>query len=137
VRVVVSRYPFPICVRVVNPRFACPGGRGHAQGMTSDVLGTVTDSTGAAIPGAMVRVQNTGTHIIAETKTGDNGAYTITHLHEHLHADSFPSWVQDLHESVVEPGRRRPSSSRRVACNRTTARRTGALSLGILDVLAY
>ena len=53
---------------------------GIAQISTSDVLGTVTDSTGAPIPGVTVRIQNTGTQITTETKTGDTGSYTFTHL---------------------------------------------------------
>lgn len=55
-------------------------GRGMAQVATSDVLGTVTDSTGAAIPDVTVRIENIGTHAVSETKTGDNGSYTFTHL---------------------------------------------------------
>ena len=51
-----------------------------AQVSTGDVLGTVTDSSGAAVPGAKVHIENTGTHIVRETTSGDNGAYTFTQL---------------------------------------------------------
>lgn len=50
------------------------------QVVTGDVLGTVTDSTGAVIPNATVRIENTGTHAAQEAKSGDNGGYIFTHL---------------------------------------------------------
>lgn len=51
-----------------------------AQVATGDVLGSVTDSSGATIPNATVRIENAGTHVLRETKSGDNGAYTFTQL---------------------------------------------------------
>lgn len=51
-----------------------------AQISTGDILGTITDSTGAAIPNATVRVEDIGTHVIHETKSTDNGAYIFTQL---------------------------------------------------------
>ena len=43
----------------------------HAQLPTADMIGTVTDSSGAAVPNAHVSVRNTGT---AEMRTVDTGA---------------------------------------------------------------
>lgn len=51
-----------------------------AQISTSDVLGTITDSTGAAVPNATVKIENLGTHVANETKSGDNGSYVFTQL---------------------------------------------------------
>ena len=51
-----------------------------AQGITADLIGTVTDSTGAAVPNAKVTIRNTGT---AETRTvtsGSSGEYTVNQL---------------------------------------------------------
>ncbi len=54
------------------------GARGQVA--TGDVLGTVTDSSDAAVSGATIRIENTGTHISKEAHSGDNGAYTFTQL---------------------------------------------------------
>lgn len=51
-----------------------------AQVTTSDVLGTITDPTGAVLPNVSVRIENTGTHVVRETKSADNGAYVFTQL---------------------------------------------------------
>lgn len=59
---------------------ALVGVAAHGQLATGDVLGTVTDPSGAALPGATIRVENTGTHTVRETKSGDNGGYTFTQL---------------------------------------------------------
>lgn len=50
------------------------------QVATADILGTVTDTSGAAIPGVVVRIENTETHQLKETKSTDNGSYTFTQL---------------------------------------------------------
>jgi hypothetical protein len=52
----------------------------HAQAGTADVLGTVTDQTGALIPGAAVTLTNTDTGIIYKTTSGANGEYLFTAL---------------------------------------------------------
>lgn len=51
-----------------------------AQVSTGDILGSVTDSTGAAIPNVAIKIENTGTHVVRETTAGGNGAYTFTQL---------------------------------------------------------
>ena len=40
-----------------------------AQLTTADVLGTITDSTGAVVPGATVTIKNLGTGVSATTKS--------------------------------------------------------------------
>jgi hypothetical protein len=52
----------------------------HAQGATASVLGTVSDSSGAAIAEAVIQIKNTGTGI-SQTVTSDNqGRYRIADL---------------------------------------------------------
>lgn len=51
-----------------------------AQISTGDILGTIKDSTGAAIPGAAIRLENTGTHVTKETTSDEVGSYTFTQL---------------------------------------------------------
>ena len=45
-----------------------------AQQTMGDILGTVTDTSGAAVPGAQVTVTNTGTQIERTTTAGASGA---------------------------------------------------------------
>ena len=49
----------------------------HGQGTTSRVVGTVTDTTGAVIPGATVTLTNDQTGISFETVTSATGTYTF------------------------------------------------------------
>src|SRR5437867_2238558 len=53
----------------------------HAQGAgNASVLGTVTDSAGAVVPGASVRVKNIATGRVQEVPTDEQGRYTIADL---------------------------------------------------------
>ena len=49
----------------------------RAQGTTSRVTGTVTDSTGAAVAGATVTLTNEGTKTDITTQTSDDGVYVF------------------------------------------------------------
>jgi uncharacterized surface anchored protein len=53
---------------------------GLAQVTSADVLGTVTDQTGAAVAGATVTIKNIDTGVTHVAKTGENGDYTFTLL---------------------------------------------------------
>src|SRR3984957_14772435 len=44
------------------------------------VLGTVRESSGAVVPGAMVNLTNTGTNAKHSTVTGDTGTYQFVNL---------------------------------------------------------
>src|SRR4029079_2141212 len=52
----------------------------HAQGLTGQISGVVTDSGGGVMPGAPVTVKNVGTTLVRETVTGADGAFVITNL---------------------------------------------------------
>ena len=52
----------------------------HAQLTTSDILGTVTDATGAVVPNATVIVKNLGTNETRTAHTDNGGTYTFTLL---------------------------------------------------------
>ncbi|HUY80947.1 MAG TPA: carboxypeptidase regulatory-like domain-containing protein [Acidobacteriaceae bacterium] len=52
----------------------------HAQQYSGAINGTVTDSTGAAIPGATVTLTNTGTAAKAVTHSGGQGEFTFAQL---------------------------------------------------------
>jgi hypothetical protein len=51
-----------------------------AQVATGDILGGVSDSSGAAVPGATVHIENLGTHVSRDVLAGENGGYTATQL---------------------------------------------------------
>src|SRR5437879_1885682 len=51
-----------------------------AQGATATILGTVTDSTGAAIPEAAVQVKNVGTAVTQSTVSDGQGRFRVPDL---------------------------------------------------------
>ena len=52
----------------------------HAQGLTGQISGVVTDAGGGVMPGAIVTVKNVGTNLVREAVTGPDGAFVITNL---------------------------------------------------------
>jgi hypothetical protein len=52
----------------------------RGQGFTAEVLGTVTDSTGGLISGAVVTATNLATGVHLATITDSKGNYTVVHL---------------------------------------------------------
>jgi hypothetical protein len=52
----------------------------EAQAVTATILGTVTDASGAAIPGATIEVKNVGTGIAQSTATDEQGRYRVPDL---------------------------------------------------------
>jgi hypothetical protein len=53
---------------------------GFGQVTTTNMIGTVTDSTGATVPGAQVTITNTGTGYTRSTKTNAQGEYRLEFL---------------------------------------------------------
>ena len=51
-----------------------------AQSETGSVSGTITDSSGAVVPGAQVTVTSVGTLAARTVKTNSTGAYSVTNL---------------------------------------------------------
>ena len=47
---------------------------------TADVVGTITDSSGAILPGATVTITNVGTNVSQTTKSNESGNYTFNLL---------------------------------------------------------
>ena len=48
-----------------------------AQSNTATILGNVTDSSGASIPGVKVTITNVKTQIVRSTVTGQSGAFEL------------------------------------------------------------
>ena len=63
-----------VIVASLLPRLAA------AQAVTGTILGTVTDTTGATIPGATVTLANLGTGLTRSLVTDDSGEYTAPSL---------------------------------------------------------
>ena len=78
----------------------------EAQSLVSgDIAGTITDSTGAAIPGAKVTARNTGTGQVKEVTTSGTGNYRISLLQPGAYtvtatADGFQSTQGSLNLSI-------------------------------------
>jgi hypothetical protein len=53
---------------------------GRAQTFRGTILGTVTDATGATVPGATVTVRNTATGLLRTTETQADGSYRVPEL---------------------------------------------------------
>lgn len=51
-----------------------------AQTYRGTILGTVTDTTGAVVPGAKVTVRNVDTGLVRETETASEGSYLVPEL---------------------------------------------------------
>src|SRR5271168_3591606 len=54
----------------------------HAQKITGTITGTVTDTSGAAVPGAAVTITNTATNKTSTLTTDSQGGYTFAELPE-------------------------------------------------------
>jgi hypothetical protein len=52
----------------------------QAQGLTGQISGTVTDSTGGVLPGVTVIIKNVGTGLTREVVTGTDGAFVFPDL---------------------------------------------------------
>src|SRR5512139_224235 len=52
----------------------------RAQGLTGQLSGTVTDTSGAVLPGVTVVIKNVGTGLTRETVTGADGAFLFPDL---------------------------------------------------------
>jgi hypothetical protein len=70
----------------------------HAQQYSGTVTGTVTDSSGAAVPGASVTVTNTSTNATYQGSTSAQGFYSVAQLpvgtyNVHIKAPTFKEFV--------------------------------------------
>jgi len=57
-----------------------PGKIRAQEAVSADILGTVTDQSGAVIPGAQITVKNLGTGIANATKSDTKGEYLVQYL---------------------------------------------------------
>jgi len=75
-----------LCLRMAKSVFvavlllAMLAGAASGQTFRGTILGTVTDSTGAAIAGAGVEIKNVGTGLTRTVQTGEDGSYSVPEL---------------------------------------------------------
>src|SRR5271156_5235558 len=70
----IGLFALSLCLLVV------PSVKGFGQLTTADILGTVTDPTGAAVPNAGVTLTNLGTNNQRSVQSNGSGEYTFTLL---------------------------------------------------------
>src|SRR5215467_4101370 len=70
---------YGVCLALLA--FSLVGGHGalYAQG-TADIVGAVTDSTGAVVPNATVTAKNAATNLTRTVQTTSVGAYSLNLL---------------------------------------------------------
>src|SRR5215469_8333119 len=54
--------------------------RANGQSMFANLSGTVTDTTGAVVPGAMVNIQNVATKVVRQVVSNSAGYFSVTEL---------------------------------------------------------
>ncbi len=74
----VSAYWLALALGIGLLLFLAPGGL-YAQAL-SGIQGTVTDESGAVVPGASVTVTNTATGVVTNATTSSSGTFTVTDL---------------------------------------------------------
>ncbi len=77
----------------------------RAQAVSGNIVGTVTDPAGAAIPGAKIAITDRDRGISFETKTNETGNYSQTHLlagryHIEIAVSGFSSFAADADVEV-------------------------------------
>lgn len=73
------------CTHFISALFlaclACmPAVKSFAQATSATILGTITDASGAVVPGAIVRVTNLGTNEPRTVSANDSGSFTFENL---------------------------------------------------------
>jgi hypothetical protein len=81
--------------------FAAIGLWAQSAGNSGTIYGTITDATGAVIPGASVRVENPVSHYSKSVTSDSSGHYQITNIpqnpyHFTIEASGFSTFAQDV-----------------------------------------
>jgi len=73
-----------------------------AQSGAGSIQGTVTDSTGAVMPGASIHVVNQGTNIAVDTKTNNVGFYQVPELFTGTYIVSITAPGMKTYQQTIE-----------------------------------
>lgn len=75
-----ERYGFELIVLICLAGLFTSAGRLYAQAATARILGTITDTSGAAVPGAAIEVRNTDTGAARTVVSDEQGRYSVPDL---------------------------------------------------------
>ena len=77
----------------------------YGQKTTGSIQGTVTDSTGAVIPGVKIAVTNTATNVTASATTSSDGTYLVTNLDPSTYTVTaeHPGFERQVQQGVLVP----------------------------------
>jgi carboxypeptidase family protein/TonB-dependent receptor-like protein len=90
------------CWAIVLMVMGYPARTASAQVLYGSIVGTLTDETGAVVPGAAVTVTNTATGLSRQTTTNDAGYY------------SFPNLPEGIYDLSVTAGGFRPYTQKSI-----------------------
>ncbi len=86
---------------LISFSLVCAAGAGAQE--TGDIVGTVTDSTGAVVPSATVTLTNTGTNVSQTAQSGGDGNYLFTLLQvgNYVVRVTAPGFKTTTHASIA------------------------------------
>jgi hypothetical protein len=89
------RYIISLLILSVSPSL-------FGQAVNATLLGTITDSTGATVPGAKITATETATGLIHESVTNDSGNYTLPDLPPGKYSITAEAkgFKKDTHENI-------------------------------------
>ncbi len=110
-----------------------PAGKAFGQAVYGSIIGTVTDASGAAVPGAQVTITDIDKDISNVTTTNEAGAYSQTHLivgryRVRVEAQGFQAYVQENVDVTVDAATR-VDATLQVGAITQTVEVTGAVPL--------
>jgi hypothetical protein len=74
------QFPKSLTIFVALLLFAGRAERVYGQAATASITGTVTDTSGAAVPGASISAKNNGTGVTRTTTSDNQGRYNLPDL---------------------------------------------------------
>jgi Carboxypeptidase regulatory-like domain/TonB dependent receptor len=89
-----------LLIAVVVLALSYPAGRTFGQAVFGSIVGSVTDSSGAIVPGAKITITDVGKGVNFETTANDSGNYEQQHLvagtyRVRVEAQGFQAYVQE------------------------------------------
>ena len=88
---------------------------------TATLVGTVTDNTGAVVPGAAINIVNTETQFVYKGQTNAEGAYYVPNLNP----GTYRITIEAAGVQTLRARRRHPAHQRTAAHRRATRSRRG------------
>lgn len=105
---------FMLCVLALT-------GDANAQQTLGGIVGTVTDTQGAALPAVKIKVVEEGTHLTRSAESSSSGlyafpnlpigTYTITFEHDGFSAEKFPSIQVQADRTITLPANLKPGAT--------------------------